>query len=95
MAQFFVRKIDDDNNVVIEGSDYHHLVTVLRVRTGDTIQVVDPTGSRYRVTVAHIKPDRIIATIDETLQYPDISISLTLCVALLKGKQACRRTRYD
>ncbi len=87
MAQFFVREINDDNTVIIEGSDYHHIVTVLRVRTGDTIQVVDATGSRYRVTVAHIKPDRIIATIDETVQYPDISISLTLCVELLKGKK--------
>ncbi|HOJ29969.1 MAG: 16S rRNA (uracil(1498)-N(3))-methyltransferase [Spirochaetes bacterium] len=87
MAQFFVSAPGHDNTVVIEGKDYYHLVRVRRVRVGDSIDVIDTEGVRYRATIAHIEAQKIIATIMQTITYPEISLNLTLCVALLKGKK--------
>ncbi|MEJ5362542.1 MAG: RsmE family RNA methyltransferase [Spirochaetota bacterium] len=87
MAQFFVNVPGYDNTVVIEGKDYYHLVRVLRARVGDSIDVIDTEGVRYRATISHIEAQKIIATIAQIINYPDISLNLTLCVALLKGKK--------
>lgn len=87
MAQFFVGAPGNDNTVVIEGEDYHHLINVRRAQIGDAIQVVDSDGMRYKVTIAHIEPQKIIATITDAIQYPDIALDVTLCVAVLKGKK--------
>lgn len=87
MAQFFVTAPGDDNTVCIEGEDYRHLVKVRRAHIGDSIQVIDSDGVRYRATIAHIESGRIIAAITDTYQYPDIALDVTLCVAVLKGKK--------
>jgi len=87
VAQFFVGAPGNDNIVVIEGEDYHHLINVRRAQIGDAIQVVDSDGMRYKVTIAHIEPQKIIATITDAIQYPDIALDVTLCVAVLKGKK--------
>ncbi|MGQ9843151.1 MAG: RsmE family RNA methyltransferase [Spirochaetota bacterium] len=87
MAQFFVGAPGNDNTVVIEGEDYHHLINVRRAQLGDTIQVVDSGGMRYRATIVQLDTQKIIATITDAIQYPDIALNVTLCVAVLKGKK--------
>lgn len=87
MAQFFVGAPDNDNTVVIEGEDYHHLINVRRAQIGDAIQVVDSDGMRYRATIVQFDTQKIIATITDAIQYPDITLNVTLCVAVLKGKK--------
>ncbi|MCX8124075.1 MAG: 16S rRNA (uracil(1498)-N(3))-methyltransferase [Spirochaetes bacterium] len=87
MAQFFVRAPGDDNTVIIEDEDYHHLVRVRRAQIGDSIQVIDSEGMRYRAIITHIQTEKIIAQITDTINYPNIQLDLTLCVAVLKGKK--------
>lgn len=87
MAQFFVRALGDDNTVVIEGEDYHHLVRVRRAQVGDSIQVIDSDGVRYQAAITQIQSQKIVAHITDTITYPEIKLDLTLCVAVLKGKK--------
>jgi len=56
MHRFFANKSNFSNNlVVLEGSDVSHIRTVLRLKMGDEIEVLDGQGSLYLVRLAEFK----------------------------------------
>jgi len=56
MHRFFANKSNFSNNlVVLEGSDVSHIRTVLRLKRGDEIEVLDGEGSLYLVRLAEFK----------------------------------------
>lgn len=55
MIQFFAPDISTNN--ILPESDSQHCVRVLRMKEGDTLEVIDGKGNRYtcRLTIAHAK----------------------------------------
>src|SRR5690554_197829 len=53
MPRFFVQERQIQNQrVILEGADVHHIVRVLRKRPGDEIDVIGPDGTEYRVRLS-------------------------------------------
>ena len=64
MHRFFTapENITDDK-VVLRGTDVPHIRTVLRLKGGDRIQVLDGLGNCYTVNLTMVGHDRIESSI--------------------------------
>jgi len=87
MPRFFVNKNNiEENRIVINGSDAHHIARSLRMAEGDEAIICDGEGSEYRCILSRIRDEececKIIEAIDSGSESP---IGITLCMAYPKG----------
>ncbi len=76
--------------VVTLGSDEaRHLREVLRLKTGDEVQVFDGAGKEFRAVVSQARREFAELEIGDEIQSPrpESPLQLTLAVALLKGEK--------
>jgi 16S rRNA (uracil1498-N3)-methyltransferase len=77
----------------LSAEDLHHAVSVLRLRTGELVDVVEPQGACWRVRVTAVTDGSIIAErVEElaTLRQP----SLTLVQGVAKGEKMDEIVRH-
>ncbi len=75
------------DDVVLDGAEAHHLHRVLRLQTGDEVDVVDGVGGWYRVRLREVSGDRVTGTVVErSLGVGEPLIDLRLGLALLKSR---------
>jgi len=80
---FFINKENVvDNSIIISGSNYNHLVRVLRLRAGDAVEVSDNESKRYRTSVAEIRKKEAVLVVKEigNLKKSFPQITLFLCI---------------
>lgn len=90
MRRFFAPPESFDNDKIILGlEETRHLRDVLRLRTGEKIQVFDGEGREFLCAVEDIsKRETSLSIIEETAPAaPESDLELTLAVALLKGEK--------
>jgi len=90
MRRFFInsRAIDDDE-IVLEGSDVHHISRVLRLGPGDRITLIDESATEYDVEIANFIEDKISCNVIVARQPPVNRIKVALFQGLPKG------TKFD
>ncbi|GAB6910079.1 16S rRNA (uracil(1498)-N(3))-methyltransferase [Desulfosarcina cetonica] len=72
----------------ITGSDAGHICRVLRLSTGDTVELFDGTGKGYRARIVSLSPKRVVLEIEETFALLSESpVQLTLAQAMLKDRK--------
>lgn len=74
------------SRVVIDGSQAHHIINVLRLETGDEITLFDGSGYEYNSQIIDIQSGKLVAQI-KTRVKPAVEspLELTLGQALIKG----------
>jgi 16S rRNA (uracil1498-N3)-methyltransferase len=87
MHRFFVTSEGfAENTVTLTGSDVNHIRTVLRMKPGDHIEVIDHQGVRYEVILAKVERDHvrgeILSKISTLTESP---VSIRMGQALIKG----------
>lgn len=88
MPHFFVQTKDIlDNKIRITEKDtLHHLVRVLRVKTGETLLLTDENQTQYRTEIVCIASDYVESEIKETLKANhSLCIKLYLAQSVLKN----------
>lgn len=78
-----------DDGIKLDFEETRHLRDVLRLRTGEKINVFDGAGKEFSCLVEQIgKRETILKILGETsASAPESSFDLTLAVALLKGEK--------
>ena len=85
MPQYFIdEKMESGRVTEINGDDFHHLVHVRRVKTGDGIYLRDNTGTLYAGWVAEISSASVKVEISSQAKYDSTLPRITLGMALLK-----------
>jgi 16S rRNA (uracil1498-N3)-methyltransferase len=83
---FFLPRADiDGTKAVLDGPERHHLLHVLRARTGDQVWLFDEEGRRYRAEVVRTGGETTELSILEALPPREIATEITLASALLKA----------
>ena len=87
MHRFFVPSEGfSEKTVTIKGSDVNHIRTVLRMKPGDKVEVIDPQGFQYEVVLAVVKKDcvqgEILSRIELQTESP---VNIRMGQALIKG----------
>ncbi len=74
--------------IILSGNQAHHLRTVLRIRTGQTIELFDGTGAVYRTEIQKSTENRVEGRITGKLvESVKTDFPLTLAQGILKGKK--------
>jgi 16S rRNA (uracil1498-N3)-methyltransferase len=87
MHRFFVPPDGfSEKTVTIEGPDVNHIRTVLRMKPGDRIAVVDPEGFQYEVILAQVERDHVQGEIlSKTALKTESPVNIHMGQALIKG----------
>ena len=72
----------------INGSDAVHICRVLRLSTGDAVELFDGTGNGYRAQIVSASPKRVLFTIKESFPLlSESSVHITLAQGILKDRK--------
>ena len=88
MHRFFITPDNiTDDKVIILGTDVAHMRTVLRLKEGDRVQVLDGRGNCYTVILTRVSRDRIESTISLKDDASNCESPLRICLGqgLVKG----------
>ncbi|WP_027717870.1 16S rRNA (uracil(1498)-N(3))-methyltransferase [Desulfovirgula thermocuniculi] len=76
------------NRVYISGSDAAHIYRVLRLRPGDVVNVLDGSGTAYRVELTSTAADRVEGLVRESFPAAgEPPVRVTLAQGLSKGEK--------
>jgi 16S rRNA (uracil1498-N3)-methyltransferase len=83
--RFFVPEIDGEH-AVLDGSEGHHLINVMRAKAGTEVVLFDGSGAEYAARVTRIDRSRVELTIRRRTEISrELATHVTLAVALPKG----------
>lgn len=77
----------DARNLVVDGDEFHHLVRVLRKKTGEKILVTDGNGLRCEASIAEIGKSSFTADILACSRIDRPNTEVTVALSLLKAPQ--------
>ena len=84
LRRFFVSEVTDE--LMIDGEEFRHAVSVLRIKENEQIIVCDNSGYEYIGTVAAInKKDMCVSITDKRMSDTETKNSVTLIAGYLKG----------
>ncbi len=88
LSRFFVEGLHAaGDTVALEGADARKIRTVLRLRTGDSIEIIDSAGAAFRAAVEH-DGDRVRAKLVERLAVPEASaLEISVAQSVPKGQK--------
>jgi len=71
-----------DNQIIIDGDEYHHAVNVKRLKKGDKIEANDLMGNYFVGTIQTIDKKMLIASIESRIKKttPTVKIKLFQCI---------------
>ena len=58
VCRFFLSTLPNGTSAVLDGAEAHHLIHVLRVKTGSSIEMIDGAGGLWSGKVGQILPDK-------------------------------------
>ena len=82
--RFFVENIAEE--VVLTGDEYRHAKSVLRLKEGDEVTVLDNSGKEYAAIVSSVnKGSLTLHTVGERVSDKEPKVAVTLLIGALKG----------
>lgn len=89
MHRFFVNKISD-NQAVIQGEDYSHIITVLRLKKNDEILVFNYEYGEFLAIIKDINPKEKIINVSIVKKIRDrekLNIKVTAIISVVKNEK--------
>ena len=80
-----------DKKAILRGTDVAHIRTVLRLKSGDRVQILDGCGNCYTVTLTRVEYDGIESCIDLQEEANDCESPLGICL----GQGMVKGTKFD
>lgn len=89
MPRFFIEPSDIQSDMVyLSGENVHHIVRVLRMKTGESVTLCDGRGMDYACTLDSVSPDSVTARIlSRAVSETEPTVFVTLYMALPKGEK--------
>ena len=85
---FLIESLPDSGEVVLDGDEAHHAISVSRVKLGEHLALTDGRGARAEVEVIEVTKKSLTARIVLREDIPNSEIQLTVLQALTKGDRA-------
>lgn len=80
--------VEQGESFILGNSQYNHIVNVLRMGPGDTLEVVNGRGLIIRATISHLEKKRVHCRAEAVEQSRnELSVHITLAVGLIKQQR--------
>ncbi|MFH1429667.1 MAG: 16S rRNA (uracil(1498)-N(3))-methyltransferase [Candidatus Margulisiibacteriota bacterium] len=76
-----------EGQITLTGEDYNHIVRVLRMKTGDDLNVLDNHGHQYRTQIISADKNSAVCLIEEVIIVPPSPFKIILAQAIIKGEK--------
>src|SRR5436305_11719217 len=87
MHRFYLPEAAEQaGTLVLDGSEAHHALHVLRIHPGERVSVLDGAGREYSCVVQKSDRRTVQLSVLETKQHPPPPCQITLLQAIPKGK---------
>jgi 16S rRNA (uracil1498-N3)-methyltransferase len=86
MHRFHLPPEQCQNELILTDAEAHHAISVLRVKNGDRVAVLDGAGREFLCSVRAIERKIVTLAIEQTYNSPAPPCPVTLVQALPKGK---------
>jgi len=84
MPQYFIPSENIRNGEFFAGPDEaNHMVRAARARAGDSIEIFDGKGGRYKAVIKTVADGSVSGSVGEKLPSPEYRTRLTLCFAVV------------
>ena len=89
MRRFFISPEQlNEPHPFIGGNDAHHLRTVLRLKPGDMIAVLDGRGNEYKARIVSLDHERVYVALETSvIKVTESSVEIVLALGYLKDKK--------
>lgn len=88
MPCLFLEAVPDKDSIKITGENARYLISVLRLRAGAELTLLDPEGSRYRARITKTARAGLEAKImEKLLPEPEPAVGVILLQGILKGRK--------
>lgn len=78
----------DGREIIIDGSEARHMISVLRLQKGDTVRLIDGQGTAHISEIIEAGPKKVLCRLIKTLKLSgEPSLSLTLAIGLSTGSK--------
>jgi len=90
MNRFFYtqKQLEDKNTVVLSGEDTHHLLCVLRVSAGESLELCSETGECRQAEILSTEKNSVLCRLGDFLPDSEASVQFSVAFGLLKGEKA-------
>lgn len=86
--RYFVEKPIDGAHALLVDDEAHHIRTVMRAKSGDTIVVFDRTGREFDARIEHVDRRRVELLITDSRTVDrESSVEVTIAAAMPKGNR--------
>ncbi|TCN24655.1 16S rRNA (uracil(1498)-N(3))-methyltransferase [Mesobacillus foraminis] len=86
MQRYFVTRPAEDGKYEILEDDFHHIVRVMRMKTGDQIICVNPNGASALCEIAEITSEKAVANVVKWIEESsELPVRMTIASGLPKG----------
>src|SRR5262249_41003323 len=92
LRRFLLSFPPEADKVILSGDEAHHLTHVLRVKPGDSIELIDGAGKIWRGDVAVIFPSPLTVTIDGLVELTPTNITV---VRLVLVQSLCKAEKLE
>jgi len=72
--------------LTLTGAEAHHALAVLRIKTGETVAILDGAGREFLCAVSSVDRKTVTLSVEQTLSSPTPLCRVTLVQAVPKGK---------
>ena len=79
------KEMDAGQAVSLAGDNVHYAQRVLRMRSGDRLDLIDGRGFEYHAVIQTLSPEQVLVQIHEKNRIVDPTVGLTFCQSLLKA----------
>jgi 16S rRNA (uracil1498-N3)-methyltransferase len=81
--RFFINSfLNDEQELFLEDTEFHHLAHVMRMKEGEVIELVNGQGALAQATLKQLEKKRALLTIDSVVHQPKNQRELILAQAL-------------
>lgn len=84
-TELYLASFIDNDFAIITGEEHHHIITVMRHKISDNLNVTDGKGNIYSAEILTIDKKQLTAKIISTLKYPNTYQNIVFCIPRLKN----------
>lgn len=87
MQRYFVEKIEDINNIIINNDDFHHITKVMRMNVSDKVYLCDQCDSYICEIVEITKNEVILKSVEKLEENKELPYKVTIAHGIVRKEK--------
>ena len=87
MQRYFVEKIENEKNIIINNDDYYHITKVMRMHINDRVYLCDTVNSYICKIIEITKTEVVLEAIEKLNENKELSMNVTIAHGIIRKEK--------